>query len=269
MTIIEKKVTGKKNQETCEDGIVVTDDYIAVVDGSTSKSPFSINPSMRNGRFCMKTICHFISTMDSDFSCQDFCLEVTSLIKRIYIQNEVDISHLLNHPTDRLTASAIIYSRKKDEVWMIGDCQCLLDGVLYENPKPDEEKIAKHRSLYINTLLNSGHLVEEFEMNDTGRTYILPELIHSCLRQNIDYAVIDGFDIPLDKVKILNAEKTSEIILASDGYPFLRNSLIESEKCIEHQLINDPLFIDTYKATKGLIHGNKSFDDRSYIKFKK
>ena len=39
-------------------------------------------------------------------------------------------------------------------------------------------------------------------MNDTGRTYILPELIHSCLRQNIDYAVIDGFDIPPDKVKI-------------------------------------------------------------------
>ena len=28
-------MVGKKSQEACEDGVVVTDDFIAVIDGST------------------------------------------------------------------------------------------------------------------------------------------------------------------------------------------------------------------------------------------
>ena len=39
MKIIESKIVGKKSQEACEDGMVVTDDFIAVIDGSTSKTP--------------------------------------------------------------------------------------------------------------------------------------------------------------------------------------------------------------------------------------
>ena len=37
MKIIESSIIGKKSQEACEDGMVVTDDFIAVIDGSTSK----------------------------------------------------------------------------------------------------------------------------------------------------------------------------------------------------------------------------------------
>ena len=39
MIIIEQSIIGKKCQEVCEDGLVVTDDFIAVIDGSTSKTP--------------------------------------------------------------------------------------------------------------------------------------------------------------------------------------------------------------------------------------
>jgi len=44
MMIIESKIVGKKSQESCEDGMVVTDDFIAVIDGSTSKTPKHLNP---------------------------------------------------------------------------------------------------------------------------------------------------------------------------------------------------------------------------------
>lgn len=37
MKIIESNIIGKKSQEACEDGLVMTDDFIAVIDGSTSK----------------------------------------------------------------------------------------------------------------------------------------------------------------------------------------------------------------------------------------
>ena len=51
MKIIESSIIGKKSQEACEDGMVVTDDFIAVIDGSTSKTPKHLNPDMKNGRY--------------------------------------------------------------------------------------------------------------------------------------------------------------------------------------------------------------------------
>ena len=59
-----------------------------------------------------------------------------------------------------------------------------------------------------------------------------------------------------------------DIILASDGYPFLKPTLAESENALAAQLDSDPLCIRSFKATKGLASGNKSFDDRSYVRFK-
>lgn len=37
MDIIESRIIGKKNPETCEDGMVITDDFIAVIDGREQK----------------------------------------------------------------------------------------------------------------------------------------------------------------------------------------------------------------------------------------
>ena len=58
MDIIESCIVGKKSPETCEDGMVVTDDFIAVIDGSTSKTSKHLNPDMKNGRYAMMLISH-------------------------------------------------------------------------------------------------------------------------------------------------------------------------------------------------------------------
>lgn len=60
---------------------------------------------------------------------------------------------------------------------------------------------------------------------------------------------------------------SSEIVLASDGYPFLKPTLAESEEALANQIANDPQNISSFIATKGLVEGNKSFDDRTYIRF--
>ena len=60
MRIIEQKLVGKHTQETCEDGIVVTDNFIAVIDGSTSKTKIQLNSGMKNGRYCMMLIANYI-----------------------------------------------------------------------------------------------------------------------------------------------------------------------------------------------------------------
>ena len=46
-----------------------------------------------------------------------------------------------------------------------------------------------------------------------------------------------------------------------------QKTLAESETALANLIANDPLCISLYKATKGVLAGNASFDDRSYVRF--
>lgn len=306
MKIIESSIIGKKSPEACEDGMVVTDDFIAVIDGSTSKTPKHLNPDMKNGRYAMMLISEYIrEELKTDASVDEFCQGVTAYIyNKVYEKLGVE-ERLKEHPEERLTASAILYSRTRNEVWMVGDCQAIIDGKLYENGKPYEEKIARKRV----------ELIEQGLSPAEARKQIEPLLIKAMLSgQNQTYTVIDGFPIYREGVKVVSVSdsssvqgsvsssdsssvqdsvsssdscsvqdpvscsgsasasdtipsSSSEIVLASDGYPFLKPTLAASEAALAEQIANDPQNIHSFIATKGIVEGNKSFDDRTYIRF--
>lgn len=288
MKIIESCIIGKKSPEACEDGMVVTDDFIAVIDGSTSKTPKHLNPDMKNGRYAMMLISEYIQEeLKADASVDDFCQGVTAYIyNKVYEKLGVE-ERLKEHPEERLTASAILYSRIRNEVWMVGDCQAIIAGKLYENGKPYEEKIARKRV----------ELIEQGLSPAEARKQIEPLLIKAMLSgQNQTYTVIDGFPIYREGVKVVSVSdsssvqdsvpasdsvpcsdsasasdtipsSSSEIVLASDGYPFLKPTLAASEAALAEQIANDPQNIHSFIATKGIVEGNKSFDDRTYIRF--
>lgn len=288
MKIIESSIIGKKSQEVCEDGMVITDDFIAVIDGSTSKTPKHLNPDMKNGRYAMMLISEYIrEELKADASVDDFCQGVTAYIyHKVYEKLGVE-ERLKEHPEERLTASAILYSRTRNEVWMVGDCQAIIDGKLYENGKPYEQEIARKRV----------ELIEQGLSPAEARKQIEPLLIEAMLSgQNQTYTVIDGFPIYREGVKVVSVSdscsvqdsvsasdsvpcsdsvsasgtifvSSSEIVLASDGYPFLEPTLAASEAALAEQIANDPQNIHSFIATKGIVEGNKSFDDRTYIRF--
>lgn len=294
MKVIESSIIGKKSPEACEDGMVVTDDFIAVIDGSTSKTPKHLNPDMKNGRYAMMLISEYIrEELKADASVDDFCQGVTAYIyNKVYEKLGVE-ERLKEHPEERLTASAILYSRTRNEVWMVGDCQAIIDGKLYENGKPYEQEIARKRV----------ELIEQGLSPAEARKQIEPLLIEAMLSgQNQTYTVIDGFPIYREGVKVVSVSdscsvqdsvpasnsvpasdsvpcsdsvsasgtifvSSSEIVLASDGYPFLKPTLAESEAALAEQIANDPQNIHSFIATKGIVEGNKSFDDRTYIRF--
>ena len=279
MKIIESNIIGKKSQEACEDGMVVTDDFIAVIDGSTSKTPKHLNPDMKNGKYAMMLISEYIrEELKADASVDDFCQGVTAYIyNKVYEKLGVE-ERLKEHPEERLTASAILYSRTRNEVWMVGDCQAIIDGKLYENGKPYEQEIARKRV----------ELIEQGLSPAEARKQIEPLLIEAMLSgQNQTYTVIDGFPIYQEGVKVVALKMKSasssievyfqeqtkpisspnEVVLASDGYPFLKPTLAASEAALAEQIANDPQNIHSFIATKGIVEGNKSFDDRTYIRF--
>ena len=276
MQVIEQSVIAKNPKKKCEDGIVVTNDYIAVIDGSTSKTERRFSLFRSNGRYCMQLVSHYIRHAKGNLTCTQFCNGVTRAVARHYSKR--DWPRLAAHPEERLTASAIVYSRLNREIWMIGDCHCLITSLsvadgkptaepqYYDNPKPYEQELAERRAEIIN---QSREPHESFLLHDTAREAIIPRMLETMQQQNKTYAVIDGYPIPQQCVRVITLDfQPWEVVLASDGYPFLEPTLQASEERLEWQRQNDPLNIGQFKATKAFSAGFNSFDDRSYIRFR-
>ena len=268
MKILEQSIIAKSPTKKSEDGIVVTDDFIAVIDGSTSKTHRRHCPPMSNGRYAMLLISRYIRKMPANVSCHEFCVGVTKALRRHYwLRFPVD--RMKEHPEERLCASAIIFSRLRREVWMVGDCQCLIGGDYFDNPKPYELPLAEMREKKVRELLAAGVPQHDLlQPHDPAREVMIPTMLEVMQNQNVTYAVIDGFKIPEDKVRVITLNfKPWEIVFASDGYPRLAPTLEESEKLLAHQRETDPLNIGEFKATKAFVEGNNSFDDRTYVRF--
>ena len=300
MEIIEQTLVGKNPKKKSEDGIVVNADFVAVIDGSTSKSQYRHSWFHSNGRYAMLLTARYIRRMPKQTTCEEFLRGVTATIRKHY--RKTMLPRLTEHPEDRLTCSAIIFSRLRREIWMIGDCQGLLipiapkatvsgtapapfpaapattpvasasgpSPILLENPKPPEAELAAMRAAEVKRLLATGVTQDELLRNDTARPVIIPRMLETMKQQNVTYSVVDGFPIDRKHVRVIPLDfQPWEIVLASDGYPFLCPTLAESEAAVAQQRKEDPLNIGPhFQATKGFHPDFNSFDDRAYIRFK-
>ena len=272
MNIEERFVCGKKNDSSlCEDSVVVTDNFAAVIDGSTSKGTVKYMDKS-TGRAASEYIAHYIEhILDEDADIRAFADGATAVIHNAYISAGVaDMVH--EKAENRMTASTVVYSRKRKEIWMIGDCQCLVDNVLHTNGKKIDDVLAFMRAAVIALAQKRGASVSDILKHDVGREAIMPFLREQCAFQNdaqageFGYGVIDGFEIPERFLKVIDVSDARSIVLASDGYPKLMPTLAESECELNRLIAEEPLMTGKFKATKGLTAGQCSFDDRSYLR---
>ncbi len=231
----------------------------------------------------MQLISRYIQRMPKTTTCDEFLRGVTAYIRKHYKKSH--LPRLAEHPEDRMTASAVIYSRLSRQLWLVGDCHCLVTSLpattgnktpeephtqYYENPKPYEAQLAALRAEEARRQMDQGITQDELLRNDTARPVIIPQMIETMRHQNITYSVIDGFPIPRQHVPIITLDfQPWELVLASDGYPFLCTTLAESEQRLLHQRETDPLNIGPdFQATKAFHPDYNSFDDRAYIRFR-
>jgi len=225
----------------------------------------------------MQLTARYIRRMPKQTTCEEFMRGVTAYIRKHYKRSMM--VRLAEHPEDRLTCSAIVFSRLQREIWMIGDCQGLVNGELIDNPKPAEAELAAMRAAEVRRLLAEGHSIEDLCRNDIARPVIIPRMLETMQQQNATphsangsenngYSVIDGFPIDRRHIRIIPLDfRPWEIVLASDGYPVLCKTLAESEAALQQQRATDPLNIGTFQATKAFHPDFNSFDDRAYIRF--
>lgn len=258
----EAFIKGKVSDEKCEDTIVNTPDFIAIVDGVTSKSNFEYH-GKTTGKLASTMIAGVIERLPKDAT-------LAVLIKQVN-QQFADFYHQVKFTADRasqgLQAVAVIYSRLRNELWQVGDAQINLDGQLLTNPKPSDLVLSDMRSLVLRLSPDSSG------EPDPGREVILPWILKATRFANSadnewGYSIFNGEPIPKSLVKIYPlANKPHEIVLASDGYPKAATNLADSEAGLKDVLQNDPTCSHEYRSTKGLKKGNRSFDDRSLIHF--
>lgn len=265
--IIEQFCASKNDvPEMCEDILVINKNFIAVIDGATSKTNNTFE-GKTGGRIAAEQIASYLNSkvIDPDMDYKTATCRIQAELQDYARKNQLEDNGI------HLCASAVIYSIAKRQIWAVGDCQFILNNKHYTFYKKVDTILSDTRSLAIHMLLQSGYTEEDLKKEDFARKLILDELRMQQYLENQDdeygYSVFSSQG-SLRNVSVTVVPPGSEIVLASDGYPELFTTLSESEARLEELIRLDPLCYKIYKSTKGLMKECSHFDDRSYIRFK-
>jgi hypothetical protein len=193
------------------------------------------------------------------------CLEASNT--SVYVDIEAD---------DGPSAAFVAYSANRKEVWRIGDCSWrdVTTGVSHLGDKLIDKVVGEARSALNLALLEDGTAMDEVAQSDPGRQMMLPLLRHQHVFRNngnaqlFGFGGVDGREVPDRFLEVWDVSDAKEVVLASDGYPELADTLEETEALLAEELREDPLRIGARFSTKGVRPGQVSFDDLAYIRFR-
>lgn len=178
--------------------------------------------------------------------------------------------YISDESNEKPSASIVIYNNYYNEIWSYGDCQYRINNKTYSKKSVYDIKLSKKRSLILRSALEKGMSIEEISRDDIGRKAIIEDLLLVQKYANLDYPVgypvLNGTYINKSLISVHPVNKSKTLILASDGYPKLYNTLDKTELYLHQQIELDKLCIDRLIGTKGIQFGNISYDDRAFIK---
>ncbi len=259
---LSKKGARKNN----EDALYVGDRFIAVIDGATAKTEPPPNATISSGRFAAQSICRQLENMPS-------ITEPIDIIKALNDKLKEDVNNsVFAKCEEKPTASIVLYDSFTRQIISYGDCQALIKGRVYKREKRADIKLAKKRALILKDKLESGFSIEELLKNDVGRKAIVEELLayskqYANKKEGDGFPVLGVGEIIEDYIDTYPLDVGESVVLASDGYPVLKENLMQSENTLFEITTKDPLLIHQYKSTKGITQDNESYDDRTYIRF--
>ena len=172
MKIIEDFIKGKrKEQLKCEDGYIVKDNFIAIVDGVTAKGSHLWEGIYSSGCYAKNRILEYLKGNVENQNAQELFSNLSNVLKETFFSEmEEDIKE------ERLRACIIVYNGFYNEIWSYGDLQCMIDGIFYQDSNEIDDIMAQKRIRIIKNALNDGMTTEELIKNDIGREAILKDL---------------------------------------------------------------------------------------------
>lgn len=272
MHVLEQLLISKYgDRERSEDAIVLTDDFVCVIDGASSKSG-RLWGGKGSGLMAALLLSDAVRELPRSIDGHAAIQSLTASIAAYYQRHDV-YDELYAQPSERFTASVALYSACRRELWMVGDAQGMIDGQLYTTRMLIDDVVVQTRALYLELERLGGKSIEELMELDTGRAFVQPLIERQAVFQNsaaaspYAFGVIDGFAVPAHFIKTVALDtRHDELVLASDGYPDLKPTLAESEAALAMILRDDPLCMRVFKAVKGLGRGRVSYDDRAFVR---
>ena len=162
-----------------------------------------------------------------------------------------------------------LYSDHFKEIWRVGDCKFRNKGVENSVFWQTEEICAKARAIKLNALLQNGLDVDAI-MARADYDHLIDDLLKdeaSFLNRGsnpFSFGAINGQPVPECYIERFPA-RSGRLIITSDGYPSVLDTLNDCEQELARLLVIDPLCIAENLQCKGLSPDRLSFDDRSLI----
>jgi hypothetical protein len=264
MKILQEFVLGKLGDpELCEDVVVVTPDFVAVIDGTTDRTGWKYDGKF-GGRAAADACADALAALPANARVND----------AISAMNDRFGSFRIEHaPTDGPSAAVVVYSVARRELWRIGDVAYWWTGMAHrEFTKAIDLASSRLRAATLQTYLNGGASVEELLASDPGAEVIQPFLDRQYLLRNAtsewSYGAIDGTEVPRRHIEVVAVPAdATEVVIASDGYPSVAPTLAEAESQLERLIKLDPLCMRELIGPKSVQPGAVSFDDRAYVRF--
>ncbi|MFC4071619.1 hypothetical protein [Actinoplanes subglobosus] len=264
MEIVEEFVLGKAGDpHTCEDAVVVTAGYAAVIDGATDVSGRG-HQGRSGGWWAMAACRDVIGCLPADVDAE---AAVGALTRELAARAE----------PGQAAASVTVYSSARREIWQIGDVGFAYRGLPSSVGQPRklvDRVAASFRAAVIAAEVAAGRISLDRVVEDDPGRLAARALVgrQGSLRNRTGpygYAAIDGRPVPMSLVVVHPVPGgVDEVILASDGYPVIAETLAESEATLARLLEKDPWCVAELAGTKAVLPGRLSFDDRAYLRIR-
>ncbi|MDH3707435.1 MAG: protein phosphatase 2C domain-containing protein [Acidimicrobiia bacterium] len=265
--IIESFVEGKSPAKECEDLIVVTDDFAAVIDGATDATGAAFD-GRTGGRFAAEVIGTAIEALPRDVGARVFADRLTRALLDAVQATAGDLPDDVRWPA----ACVVCLSAANREVWRIGDCNVVVDGVAHPGTKRVDEASYGFRAVVNAALLARGTPLEEILEHDPGAQAARPLTdIQQHLANRVGpwgYGCINGRPIPSEYVEVVPVPNAPcEVVLTSDGFAEVLPTLSASEARLDEMITADPAAVGSlWLLGKSLRPGFRSLDDRAYLR---
>jgi hypothetical protein len=265
IAVAESFVIGKAPRaSSCQDAIEVTDRHAAVIDGTTTVDPCTCCGSSAGGR-AAAVVANAVRDLPADAALATF-------LKRAE-EELVLATRGLPCGGQGWSASAAVFSAVRREVWVVGDVGVAIDGRFAAHRKAIDEVSARARAAVLRAASLDGVPDRTLLAEDPGRRAILPLLRAQQSFRNrtaageLAYAVLAPERTPLELCTVDDVPAGARtLVLATDGYPAIRRDLAATESHLQELLDADPLCCRINVQTKGVRPGNRSFDDRAYLR---
>ena len=168
----------------------------------------------------------------------------------------------------------VLYVEPKRQIWRVGDCQFRMGGRTFTNELEVEAIGARQRAVLIAAMQMRGMSDDAIMASNAYRDIFMPffaPLLDFANRTDhpLGFGVMNGLPVPDSFIQVFDIPAgVTELVLTSDGYPQVFDTLAETEDHLAGLMQRDPMCISEFQTSKGLMPGLCSFDDRTYLRLR-